>query len=93
MHDSITRMMTNEVDTYLAVHEIEVGKSFEEGGREYWGFTCGSGFSTFDLPMNESKARYGAVVFSRQVKGLGMWFGDAEILAQSYVTCYCVEGR
>ena len=91
-HEPITRMTMTEVDTYLELHGIEVYKSFEEGEYEYWGFTCETGFSTFDHSMNEGKARYGAVIFHRLVNNLDMWFGDAEILAQAFVTTYKVEG-
>jgi len=57
---------------------------------EYWGFSGRTGFSTFDIHMNEDKAKYAAVVFMRLVTEYDMCFSDAETLASSYVTTYNV---
>lgn len=57
---------------------------------EFWGFSGKTGFSTFDIHMNEDKAKYAAVMFLRLVEEYDMCFSDAETLASSYVTTYNV---
>ena len=57
---------------------------------EYWGVGTNTGFSTFDAPMSEDKAKYAGVLFHLFVNEYGMGFGDAELLAGSYVTSYKV---
>jgi len=57
---------------------------------EFWGFSGRTGSSTFDIHMNEDKAKYAAVMFLRLVTEYDMCFSDAETLASSYVTTYNV---
>jgi len=57
---------------------------------EFWGFSGKTGFSTFDSPMKEDKAKYAAVMFYRLVKEHGICFPDAEMIAGSFVNTYVV---
>ena len=57
---------------------------------EYWGVSTETGFSIFDSPIKEDKAKYAGVLFHLLVNEYWMGFGDAELLAGSYVTSYKV---
>ena len=57
---------------------------------EYWGVGTNTGFSTFDVPMDEDKAKYAGVLFHLLVNEYGMGFGDAECIACAYVKTYKV---
>ena len=87
---TLISMSIEEVHDYMEKNNIEVFESFTEDDDVYWGFTGKTGFSTFDTPMNEDKAKYASVLFYKLVKEHGICFPDAEYLAQAFVAKYKV---
>jgi len=80
---------TQEVFTYLYENKITVDEAYTDGDDVYWACSTGTGFSTFDFPMNEEQAYFASFLF-HQLCEKGVWFGDAERLAQAYVMAYKV---
>jgi len=91
---SLTNATKQEVLDYLDENKVEIFLSYTEEyeGKDYdyWGVAADTGFSTFDIPMDESKAQFAGFLFHQLVNEHGMFFGDAEKLAQSYVETYRV---
>ena len=90
----LTSLSIEDVHAYLAEHNIEVFLSHEDEWEgetfQFWGCNTSTGFSTFDGPLTEDKAKYAAVLFHKLVADHNMYFGDAEALAYSYVTTFKV---
>ena len=57
---------------------------------EYWGFSSPGGFHTFDMPMDEDKAKYATALFYKLHYEYKIDFGSAERLAGAYVATYKV---
>lgn len=87
---SITKQ---EVIDYLEAHKVKVFLSYEEEQNgekfEFWGCSIESGFTTFDGPMDEEKAKYAACIFHQMVNN-DMDINDAEKMANAYVATYKV---
>jgi len=87
---NLTNATKQEVTDYLRENKIEVFESVSDGDDTYWGCSMESGFSTFDVPMNEEQALFASFLFHKLVNTHGVCFPDAEKLASAYSTTFLV---
>lgn len=90
----LTNISKEEVLAYIEEHKIKVYLAHEDEWEgetlEFWGCETSTGFSTFDGPLTEDKAKYAAVLFHKLVNEYYFTFADAEALAYSYVRTFNV---
>jgi hypothetical protein len=90
----LTNISKEEILAYIEENKIEVFLSHEDEWEgetfEFWGCNTSTGFSTFEGPLTEDKAKYAAVLFHKLANDYDVFFPDAEALAYSYVTTFNV---